>query len=162
MKKDTSPQISIFSPSVQKFKQILDELIEVYSRGYEGLQDYAYRRRRDIKSYLKWLYKTDPEVFLIARVGNKAVGFVAGCRYWQDRVYGEVGEIHELVVDKPFQNQGIGRTLTEKILLLLKQSHQIIGLWVGERNERAIKFYKNAGFYPIGQVGKWLRMIKEI
>jgi ribosomal protein S18 acetylase RimI-like enzyme len=155
-------QIKIFSFSTkEEFKQLLDSLVNIYLNGYRDLEEYAYTHKNDIRSYLKWLYKIDPEVFLVATLGEKAIGFIAGCRYWQDRIYGEMGEVHELVVDKSFQRHGIGKELTKKILLMLEKYHNIVGLWVGERNKNAIRLYQYFGFHIAGQVGKWLRMIRK-
>ncbi len=154
--------LEIFSfHSSQEFKSFLDPLINVYISGYKGLEEYAYTDRRDVKRYLKWLYNKDPQAFFIAILKTKVVGFVAGCRYWHDRIYGEIGELHELVVDKPVQEQGIGRALQQIILSFLFTYHKVIGLWAGEKNKKAIKFYQDSGFKIVGQVGKWLRMIKE-
>lgn len=150
-----------FLSSPTEFKSILDILINIYLSGYKGLEEYAYTDKGDVKRYLKWLYKKDPEAFFIASLRNKTVGFVSGCRYWHDRIYGEIGELHEIVVDKSFQGQGIGKALHETMLSFLFKYHKIIGLWVGEKNKKAIKFYQDSGFKIVGQVGKWFRMIKE-
>ena len=154
--------IVIRTLSLPEFKDLLNKLIEIYQSGYKGLEKYAYQKRHDIKSYLKWLYKTDPESFLVAFKNNRPISFIAGCRFWQDKLYGEIGEIHELVVDKPFQGKGVGKKLLQETINNFKKDHDKIGLWVGEHNDQAIAFYKKMGFKVGGQVGKWLRMIKEI
>ncbi|EDY34177.1 hypothetical protein ABOONEI_2733 [Aciduliprofundum boonei T469] len=47
--------------------------------------------------------------------------------------------------------------LIEKAMEKLKPSK--IELWVGEKNENAIKFYENLGFKRKEKAGKWVRMI---
>ncbi|MDL1957320.1 MAG: GNAT family N-acetyltransferase [Candidatus Desulfofervidus auxilii] len=153
--------IEIHSLSLDEFKQNLENLIKIYLNAYKDLKAYAYTHRRNVKSYLKWLYKSDPESFFIAISDKKIIGFVAGTRFWWDKTYGEIGEVHEIVVDKPYQGKGIGKMLMERILFFLQKYHDTIGLWVGEKNQRAIAFYQHLGFNIVGQVGRWLRMIKE-
>lgn len=145
--------------SPEEFKERRQELVEVYRRGYRGLEEYAYRRPSDIKSYLNWLYRTDPEGLIVAEEDGRILGFVAACRNWWDRELGEVGEIHELVVVPERQGEGIGSKLLGAALDYLGKHHEAFGLWVGEKNERAKAFYLKRGFVPIGQVGKWIRMI---
>jgi len=145
----------------EEMKEILGEIIDVYRDGYQGMEMYAYRRRRDIKNYLKWLYRCDNQAFLVCFEDKKIIGFISGARNWWDRVYGDIGEIHELVVRKEFQGRGIGKRLLEEELKILRRGNRFIGLWVGERNYRAIRFYESFGFRRVGKVGVWLRMIKE-
>lgn len=144
-----------------KFREILGELIDVYMDGYRDMEEYAYRTRGDARRYLKWLYRCDPEVFLVAIEDEKITGFIAGARNWWDKTYGDIGEIHELVVRKEFQGKGMGRGLLEKEIEILKRYHNTIGLWVGEKNFKAIRFYEGMGFRVVGKVGVWLRMIRE-
>ena len=107
-----SLDINIHSLTPEEFKKSLDKMIVIYQNGYKNLEEYAYKKRHDIKSYLKWLYKIDPESFLTAFSKDKPIGFIAGCRFWQDKIFGEIGEIHELVVDKTFQRKGVGKKLS--------------------------------------------------
>jgi len=157
-----SLDINIHSLTPEEFKKSLDKMIVIYQNGYKNLEEYAYKKRHDIKSYLKWLYKIDPESFLTAFSKDKPIGFIAGCRFWQDKIFGEIGEIHELVVDKTFQRKGVGKKLFQEIFIDFRKHHDKIGLWVGENNINAISFYRQTGFKVTGKVGRWLRMIKEI
>ena len=152
-------QMAILTLPPDRFKQKRSKLVEVYSRAYRGLEEYAYRRPSDIKGYLNWLYRTDPEGFLVAEEEGQVLGFVASCRNWWDRDLGPLGEIHELVVVPERQGEGIGSTLLEWALEFRGREHDVFGLWVGEGNERAKAFYMGHGFKPVGKMGKWIRMI---
>lgn len=145
----------------ETFKEKLPEIVEVYLDGYRDIMEYAYHKRRDVKDYLRWLYRNDPGAFVVAFQDNDIVGFISGNRKWWDRIYGEIGEIHELVIRKDYQRKGIGRKLLEEELRYLEEKNRIIGLWVGEKNYRAIKFYERFGFEVVGKVGIWLRMIRK-
>ena len=55
-------------------------------------------------------------------------------------------EIKNLFVEPSFQNLGIG----DKLLNYAIEHHNVNYLWALEKNFRAIKFYKNHGFYFTG------------
>ncbi|RLF44986.1 MAG: N-acetyltransferase [Thermoplasmata archaeon] len=145
----------------EDFRKRLGEIIDVYLDGYADVKEYAYHKRRDVKNYVKWLYRCDPDAFIVAFEENSIIGFVAGAKNWWDRVYGDIGEIHELVVKRDFRGKGIGKKILEEEIRLLEEKNKIIGLWVGEKNYRAIKFYERFGFETVGKVGVWLRMIRK-
>lgn len=134
--------------------------MELYLRAYRGLEEYAYRSRSDVKGYLSWLFRMDPGGFFIAEE-DKMAGFVACCRHWWDRELGPMGEIHELAVSPEEQGKGIGSRLLEEALKFLQREHDLVGLWVGEGNRKALNFYLRKGFRPKGSMGKWIRMIRK-
>lgn len=146
---------------VLNFDRIKKDLVNIYIKAYEGLEEYAYTKRSDIKSYLKWLYRLDKHGLLIAQDNEDIVGFLFFCHNWWDKVYGEIGEIHELAVIPQYQGKGIGSDLVKKSIMLMRAYHDTFGLWVGERNERAKRFYQKMGFSYKGKMGKWIRMIKK-
>lgn len=146
--------------SGEKFKRMTPELIRIYFSAYSDFPEYAYPNRREVKRYLKWLLKGDPQGFFVAIWDGKPVGFIAVHSRWYDWQEDLVGEIHELAVDKEYQKKGIGKTLIEKALDYLKsKGRKRITLWVGERNDRAIKIYERMGFIKLYQWGIWIRMI---
>ena len=76
------------------------------------------------------------DIFLLI-IGGKMVGAVA--------VY--ENEIDDLIVSKPFQNQGYGKKLLAfAIGLLQKRNISPIVLGCAEWNQKAIALYKNNGF----------------
>ncbi len=153
--------IKIKRLSIEDFNIKLKEIMEVYHNAYIEMPIYAYQKRHDIKGYLKWLYKVDPEGFFVATLNNKIVGFIAVCQNWWDYGLNEyIGEIHEWVVERDYQKCGIGSLLFKTATNVLKKRHNAIGLWVGNKNEKAISFYKKKGFQISGKMGKWLRMRK--
>jgi len=154
-------EIRIEGLSIEDLNKEINNIIEVYRGAYIEIPIYAYQKRHDIKGYLKWLYRADPDGFFVATLDRKIVGFIAACQDWWD--YGlnkYLGEIHELAVERDYQGCGIGSLLFEKATTFLRKKHDTIGLWVGEKNERAITFYKKKGFKVFGKMGRWLRMRK--
>ncbi len=138
-------------------KNIIKELIDVYLSGYSDLNKYHYTRNRDIKRYIKWLFKRDKNGFFIAKYGEKIVGFAACDANWNG-----VGAVHEIVVRKEYQGKGIGTRLMKKCLEYLSRNVDKIELYVGSENFRAIRFYKKFGFKIAHDFGYWTKMIKNL
>jgi len=154
--------VKVRTISPQEFRERRKRLAEIYRRAYRGLEAYAYTSLWEVRSYLRWLYRGDPEMFLVAYEGGEPVGFISGHRYWHDRQLGEVGNIHELVVDPDFQGMGIGKALLSEALRRFSGDHGKVMLWVGEGNEKARKLYLKLGFREVGRAGVWIKMVKEL
>ncbi len=143
--------ISHFTP------ELLAELVDLYQRAYEDEPLYAYRERKRIKSYLKWLLKHARGGFLVAFEGEKAVGFLAL------EETEPVPEIHELVVEPSYRGRNLAEKLMRRALEYLQaRGHRRVALWVGEHNRRAQKFYQKLGFEPTGKAGIWIRMERDL
>lgn len=145
----------------ENLDKVKEDLIGIYKSAYIGLEEYAYTRRSDIKSYLKWLYRVDRDGLLMAKDCGRIVGFIFFCHSWWDRTYGAIGEIHELAVVPEHQRRGIGKALLEDAIIQLRKYHNIFGLWVGDRNKKARGIYEKMGFLYAGRIGKWIRMIRK-
>ncbi len=146
-----------------EFKELLPKLTELYIDAYKSLPEYGYQKKAEARKYLKWLYKGDPNGFLVLFEKGKPIGFISCHKNWWDsKLERFVGEIHEFVISPSFQGRGLGKKLFEKGIEYLKSmGRKNIGLWVGEDNEKAKRFYENRGFRYTGNWGKWRRMIKE-
>ncbi len=142
----------------------MDDFVEVYRLAYRGLEEYAYTKTRDIRSYFRWLMNRDEKGFFVAEVDGKPVGFVACDANWVSFFENEeVGEIHEIFVHPNWQGRGIGSTLLLRALDYARErGRRIAGLWVGVGNLKARRFYEKFGFEERGCWGKWLRMVKRL
>ncbi|MGC9017961.1 MAG: N-acetyltransferase [Caldimicrobium thiodismutans] len=139
----------------------LEAFVEDYIKAYSDLKEYKYTSKKDIKNYFKWLYKRDKEGFFVAEVDGKIVGFAAGDANWINSEGEKVLEIHEIFVIPEMRGKGIGTKLIEKLLEYgKKKGLKLAELWVGEKNYKAIEFYKTLNFKETGHGGKWIRMIK--
>jgi len=171
-----------------------DEFVECYIKAYRGMEIYAYKSKREIKRYFRWLIKRDRQgVFsadiLINNIENnienikntnniknyfdknhfdqiylKNAGFLACDSEWFSR-YEEkiVCEIHEIFVNPEWRGIGIGSTLMNKTIeYASEKKRDILELWVGEKNYRAIAFYQKFGFEVKDRANHWLRMTKFI
>ncbi len=86
---------------------------------------------------------------LVGEAAGKVVGFscFGPCR--DEDASSEAGEIWALYVLPEFWAKGIGRELwLESCGQLEGQGSTVISLWVLEKNLRAIRFYRAAGFAP--------------
>ena len=144
-------------------KKELPLLVEVYLSGYRNLEKYAYSSPGRVKSYLRWLWKGDPEGFLVAENEKGILGFISVHSEWRDWEEGRCGEIHEIVVREEFKRKGIGKSLfLAAIEYLRRRGHSKITLWVGKENRIARQWYRRLGFEEVYIVGEWVRMKKII
>jgi ribosomal protein S18 acetylase RimI-like enzyme len=144
----------------QEFHCLLPEIAQVYLSAYEDYPQYSYHSPKKVKRYLTWLYKGDPKGFFVAFYADKVIGFVSAHAFWEDIFEGEMGEIHELAVDKRFQGKGVGKILLQKAIAYIKEGGQKrVGLWVGVENEKARNFYQKMGFVSQRKWGEWERML---
>ncbi len=141
----------------------IDSFVNVYEKSYEDLKEYAYRKRREIKNYFKWLYSRDKDGFLLVE-DQEPIAFVACDANWYSFFERrKVGEVHELFVLPEYRNKGIGTKLLLVALDYAKnRGRRKAELWVGERNYRARRFYKKLGFEETGSWGKWIRMVRNL
>jgi len=138
--------------------------VELYELSYKGLEEYAYRRRREIRSYFRWLKKRDEEGIFKFIINGEIVAFLACDSNWVSYFDSkEVGEIHELFVHPDYRRRGIARKLVKRAFEYFRDRRlDLCELWVGEKNDIAKKFYASIGFRELGTWGKWVRMIREI
>jgi len=141
-----------------------NQFVELYQLSYRGLEEYAYRTRREIRSYFRWLKKRDPSGIFKFLFGEETVGFIACDSNWISYFESkEVGEIHELFVHPECRRRGIARKLVEKGVEYFREKNlNLCELWVGEGNDVARRFYRSLGFRESGSWGKWIRMIRKI
>lgn len=60
-------------------------------------------------------------------------------------------EIERIYISAAFQGKGLGRYLMEQAVhIAVERGKQYVWLGVWEKNEKALRFYRNNGFYPIG------------
>ncbi|WP_048151381.1 GNAT family N-acetyltransferase [Palaeococcus ferrophilus] len=139
-------------------EEVLNQLIQIYMRGYEGLREYGGENVPYARRYLSWCWRNG-KIF-VARIGERIVGFAVCMRDWEHALRGEkVGYIGEFVVDREYQGHRIGRKLMEACLNYLKGSGKVV-LEVGEKNENAIRFYEHWGFRRLKKDGKWIVMVR--
>ncbi|MDK2871028.1 MAG: hypothetical protein PWQ16_380 [bacterium] len=147
----------------EEFSKLLSKLCSIYMEAYKELPNYGYQNKSETKRYLKWLYRGDPEGFLVAFKDSEPIGFIScHSNWWDSKLEKVVGEIHEFVVSPSFQGKGIGSKLFEESIKYLRnKGRNTVGLWVGEENDKARRSYEKRGFRYAGNWGKWRRMIKE-
>ena len=135
-----------------------ETLIDLYLRCYKGMEKYAYTRPKDVRNYLRWLFKRAPSSFFLALEGDNPLGFLVADDHWEEG--GErVGEIHEVVVAPENRTRGVGKALVQRALEHFREKGlKKAGLWVGKENKRARDFYTHLGFQEKGSQGKWIRM----
>lgn len=93
--------------------------------------------------------KGEPQVF-VALEGEQVVGWIAsGQSRDEDTKPGMGGEVQALYVLAEHWGSGVGRTLwLTARQQLVDHGFRSVTLWVLAQNDRAIRFYRNAGFSP--------------
>ncbi len=145
-------------------REDLKDLTDIYLEGYRGLEEYSYTHPEDVKAYMDWLWRRDPEGIFVAKVEGRKVGFVAGDANWfSKRARRNVGAIHEIVVLPEFRGLGIGKALMTKVMEYFREKKlDTAELWVGDENFRALEFYRKLGFKEEGRYNYWVRMVKDL
>jgi ribosomal protein S18 acetylase RimI-like enzyme len=141
----------------------LKNFVDVYRRAYEGLEEYAYKTSRDIKSYFRWLIGRDAGGLFVAEVKHP-IGFVACDTNWFSPFENEeVGEIHELFVHPSWRKRKIGSALLGRGLDYARsRGRDAAELWVGVSNLKARRFYEKKGFREKECLGRWIRMVLKL
>mgnify|MGYP001773813623 CR=1 FL=1 len=157
-----------------KFKK---DLVDVYLKTYEKMEDYHYKDQKDIEKYIDWLYnhKTNnlnKSVIIVAFDNNnrKVIGFIAGDTYYYDKeLQSFVIAIHEICVIPEYQGLKIGHYLMYEILEFAKKHNKENDvkakysiLFVGAKNYKAINFYKKLGYNYLSEHGKWIKMVLHL
>lgn len=94
-----------------------------------------------------------PENTLVAKDNDKVVGFaVYGPS--RDEDLPDAGEVEAIYVLSEYYNHKIGYRLMNEALSRLSE-YKIVFLWVFEKNERAISFYRKYGFEFDGCQKEW-------
>jgi len=145
-------------------KEDLKKLVEVYSSAYRRIQKYAYKSKNKIISYLEWLYREEPEGFLVAEEKDRIIGFASFHTNRKEPFKkGKTGELQEIAVKENYQGRGVGKILFKKVLeYARRRGCKSISLWVGEENWPARSWYERMGFREKGGWGEWIRMVKKL
>ena len=90
----------------------------------------------------------------IIELDRKEIGYLV-LKETNDKIF-----IENLLIEKEFQNLGIGKEVMEKIVERANSEKKIIHLKVFKINNKAQKFYKNLGFEKTFEMEHHVRMIK--
>lgn len=96
-------------------------------------------------SFEKEIVDNNLAIYLVAKVNEKAVGYIG---MW--KVLNE-GHITNVAVHPEFRHQGIGDQLVSELLsLCVKENIDLVTLEVRKSNQNAIKLYEKHGFVAEG------------
>lgn len=147
-----------------EFQHIIPRLTEILFSAYQEFPEYGVENEAEAERYLWWLYRADPDGMFLAYVEDEMAGFIASHSQWWDKYIGVfVGEIHEISVDSAFHGMGIGSRLMKVAEdYFVENKRTVAGLWVGVKNDTAIRFYEKRGYVRAEVRGPWLRMRKYL
>ncbi len=111
---------------------------------YADLVDAEYTKSITLEKCIAIAHKW-PENILVAKDGERVIGFV-GYGAYRDDTLGGCGEIFAIYVLKAYQGQQVGYALMNAAFEKLAD-YEKIALWVLKGNARAIRFYERYGFH---------------
>ena len=137
-----------------------------YQETYAGLMDAEYLNSMSEEKCKEIAHKW-PENLLVAKDGEKMIGFVGYGKYHDDTL-ADCGEVFCIYVLADYYGKKVGYELMNAAFEKLKE-YKRIALWVLKGNERAIRFYERYGFrfdgkeetIQLGTPNTELRMIFE-
>lgn len=125
-------------------------------------KSFTEKQRYDIRIFER-LFRKNPELFLVADICGKVVGYVIAS-YIED-----FGHIVSIAVHPDYRNRGIGSKLLEAIeKKLISRGIRIITLEVSINNKTAIKMYRKHGYKSVKKLRNYygnedaLLMVKYI
>ncbi len=147
-----------------QFQHVMPRLQDILFSAYEQFPEYGVEDEQEAHRYLWWLYKADPTGMFLAYIGGEIAGFIASHSQWWDKYIGMfVGEVHEISVDSRFHGVGVGSRLMQVAeSYFMESGRTVAGLWVGIKNNGAIRFYEKRGYVRAEIKGPWLRMRKYL
>ena len=110
-------------------------------RDIEALKDHNSLMAAEFDKYLEWHS-------YVAEIDTQVVGFVvAHIEMKLHKVLDRQGYIEELFVSADYRNRGIGKSLMNHIIAVLKEEKcQVVGIDAYSANKNALEFYRNLGF----------------
>ncbi len=124
--------------------------IEGWQNAYRGLIPQNYLDNLNISErqqlWQKWLdpFQSNQKTFVV-ETKNEILGFSS---FGPSRDSSNLGEIYAIYVAPQWWRHGLGhQLLTASVATLKEDNYQEAILWVLSKNERAIRFYQQAGWH---------------
>jgi len=124
-------------------KEDLDSVLDIEEKCFPKEQRYS------VEVFIEY-HKRDPELFLVAELDGKIVGYVIGAQIedW--------GHIVSLAVHPDYRRRGIGESLLKNIEeRLIKRRVKLLLLEVAVSNKPAINLYLKHGYQPVRILKKY-------
>jgi len=107
----------------------------------------------DEKESMYRFLSRNPGLSLVAEINDEVIGAIL-CSH-----DGRRGYLHHLAVDKRHRRQGLGSELVQQCLTLLQREGIVkCNVFILERNERGIAFWKHNGFELLPHFG-WMQRV---
>ena len=105
-----------------------------------------------VKTWESLLTKSDRPTYVAVNSKGSIEGFVILCAYRDDDLKNQnIGEIAAIYINPFILGTGVGALLfKEGLLQITNLGYSSIALWVLEKNQLGINFYKGFGFSPDG------------
>lgn len=119
-----------------------------WQEAYPGIVSQEFLDNLSIEQCEKWAFEY-PDNTLIAKDGDKVVGFVSYGTYRWEEEPDESGEIYAIYTLSDYYGTGVGKELMQAGLAAIPESKKV-AVRVLKENARAIRFYEKFGFRSDG------------
>ena len=131
-------------------RAVAEVQVESWQHGYKDILPADYLASLSVEereAMWRRVVEGEPSHLAIARSAGQVVGFVGFGPSRDEGAPGDCAEIWAIYVKPSFWSAGAGRLLWLAALQqVIAEGYKTVSLWVITRNERAIKFYLQAGF----------------
>lgn len=148
----TSPPLHVAPACLGDARAIAEVHVRSWRHAYRDLLPAPYLRLLSVeRREAMWLASLTHRRadLLVAREGPDVVGFVAFGPSRDGDARAGTSEVWACYVDPACWSRGVGRALWSQMLERVRDDQaRAVSLWVLERNERALRFYRQQGFHP--------------
>jgi GNAT superfamily N-acetyltransferase len=128
-------------------KNDLNELIRLLNELFTQDIEFEPNYEKQKIGLLKIIENEDIGEILILQMDNRIIGMVSLLYSISTALGGKVAIVEDMIIDKNFRNQGLGKQLLNEAILYSKKRHCVrLTLLTDFNNEVAIRFYENFGF----------------
>ncbi len=142
--------MEIHVATAEDCRAVAEVHVESWQHAYCGILPEPYLASLSVdgrEAMWRLTVEQQPSQLLVARVAGQIVGFVAFGALRDEGAPADRAEIWEIYVRAASWSSGAGRHLwLEALQRIVADGYTSVSLWVIAGNERAIRFYKCAGF----------------
>ena len=135
--------------------QDVQRITEIHNQGIIDRDSVLDITPRPLRERLAWFKNLSArEAVVVAEIKGSVIGFSALQPFSPEDVYAHIG-VATIWIEKDFRGQGIGRSLSQKLIpIAKKKGYKKFMLFAYSFNRDKMGFYKDVGYEEIGVLKK--------